>query len=48
MDLVPALTAAGTAINDTIGDALPIALPIGAGLLAVTIGWRLFKRFVRG
>lgn len=48
IDLGDGLTAAGTAITTQVGDALPIALPIGGALLAVGIGWRFFKRFVKG
>lgn len=48
IDITAALTAGGTAITDQLEAALPIALPIGAGILAVTIGWKFFKRFVRG
>lgn len=48
IDLGTGLTAAGTAIETQISAALPIALPIGAAVLAVTIGWKFFKRFVRG
>lgn len=48
IDMSAGLTAAGAAINEQVGAALPIALPIGAGILAVTLGWRFFKRFVKG
>lgn len=48
IDLGGGLTAAGASITEQVGAALPIALPIAGTLLAVSIGWKLFKRFVRG
>lgn len=48
IDLGTGLTAAGTAVETQVNAALPIALPVGAAILAVTVGWKLFKRFVRG
>lgn len=48
IDLGAGLTAAATALTEQVAAALPIALPIGAAILAVTIGWKLFKRFARG
>lgn len=48
IDLGGSLSAAVTAITEQVGGALPIALPVAGAILAVTIGWRLFKRFVRG
>lgn len=48
IDLGSGLTAAGASITEQVGAALPIALPIAGTLLAVGIGWKLFKRFVRG
>lgn len=48
IDLGSGLTAAGASITAQVGAALPIALPIAGTLLAVGIGWKFFKRFVRG
>lgn len=48
IDIVSALSGAVTAINAQVGGALPIALPVAGAILAATIGWKLFKRFVRG
>ena len=38
----------GTVQNDlmsSIGAAAPIALAVGGVILAITLGWKLFKRF---
>lgn len=48
LDLGTAITAAQGSILDQVGGALGPALIVGGGILAVTIGWRLFKRFARG
>lgn len=48
IDLADGLADAVTAINEQVGGALPIALPVAGAILAAGIGWRLFKRFVRG
>lgn len=48
IDLGTSLTAAVTAITTQVAAALPIALGVGGTILAVVIGWKLFKRFVRG
>lgn len=48
IDLVGSLAEAVSAITEQVGGALPIALGVGGLILAATIGWRLFKRFVRG
>jgi phage protein D len=48
IDLGTALTSAATAITTQVGDALPVALPVAGAILAVGIGWKIFKRFVRG
>lgn len=42
------LTGAASVINDNVNAALPVALPIGGAILAVGVGWRLFKRFAKG
>lgn len=48
-------TAFGTALStiqtnaeSLMGTALPVALGIAGVVIAVNIGWRLFKRFSRG
>lgn len=48
INIVDALSGAVTAIQEQVGGALPIALPIAGAILAAGIGWKLFKRFVRG
>lgn len=48
IDLVGSLGAAVTAINEQVGGSLPLALGVGGAILALGIGWKLFKRFVRG
>jgi phage protein D len=48
IDLTTGMTAAATAVSTQVNAALPIALPIGGAILALGIGWKLFKRFVRG
>ncbi len=48
IDLGTALTAAAAEVTEQVGGALPVALPVAAAILAVTVGWKLFKRFVRG
>lgn len=48
IDLGAALTTAATAITDQVGAALPAALGVGAAIIAVTVGWKIFRRFVRG
>lgn len=48
ISITTGLTDAAETLSDSVNAALPVALPIGAAILAVTIGWKLFKRFVRG
>lgn len=48
IDLGANLAAAGAEVTEQVAAALPVALPIAGAIIAVTIGWRLFKRFVRG
>lgn len=48
IDIVSALSGAVAEITEQVGGALPVALPVAGALLAATIGWRIFKRFVRG
>lgn len=47
-DLGAALSDAAAQVTAQVGDALPVALPIGGGIMALFIGWRIFKRFARG
>lgn len=42
------LATAITTVSDVISTNIPLALAIGAGLLAVFVGWRIVKRFVSG
>jgi hypothetical protein len=48
IDLGSALGTAGSSITAQVAGALPAALAVGAAIIAVTIGWKIFKRFVRG
>lgn len=48
IDLGGSVALAVTAITTQIVAVLPLALPVAGSILAVTIGWKLFKRFVRG
>lgn len=48
IDLGTGLSTAATEITGQVGAALPIALGVGAAILAVTVGWKIFRRFVRG
>lgn len=45
MDLSTALDFA--AFTDAIGDVLVVAVPVGLTLLAVSVGWKYAKRFVK-
>lgn len=46
--LSSAMTAAASSIEGVIGNAVQVALPVAATILAITIGWRLFRNFTRG
>jgi hypothetical protein len=48
IDLGSGLTTAAAEITSQVGAALPVALGVGAAILAVTVGWKIFRRFVRG
>ncbi|WP_206348520.1 hypothetical protein [Leucobacter sp. CX169] len=48
IDLGAALGTAATSITTQVSAALPAALGVGAAIIAVTVGWKIFKRFVRG
>lgn len=48
IDLGTALSAAALEIQTQVGAALPVALPVAGAILAVGVGWKIFKRFVRG
>lgn len=48
IDLGAALGTAASSITAQVGSALPAALTVGAAIIAVTVGWRVFKRFVKG
>lgn len=43
-----AMTSAASSIQGTLGTAIEAALPVAGTILAVTIGWRLFRNFTRG
>lgn len=45
--LVTALTSAATSIMGALGDILPVVLPVGAGIVAVRIGWKFFKSLTK-
>ena len=46
--LSTAMSAAATQIESVIGNAINVALPVAGTVLAITIGWRLFRNFTRG
>lgn len=48
LDLGTALTGASADMFAQISPALTAAIPVALAVLAVTIGWRVFKRFARG
>ncbi|HEY4225915.1 MAG TPA: hypothetical protein VGM70_08890 [Pseudolysinimonas sp.] len=48
IDLGASLSDAADAVTAQVSGALPVALPIGGAILAIGIGWRLFKRFAKG
>lgn len=43
-----AMTSAASSIQGTVGNAVELALPVAATILAITVGWRLFRNFTRG
>lgn len=46
--LTTGLTAAQGNMFQGLQNALPVALPVAGVILAVTIGWRIFKRMGKG
>ena len=55
METVTAITALNTAMSSAAGDiqgivgnAVQYAIPVAATILAITVGWRLFRNFTRG
>ncbi len=48
IDLGTGISSAGASITEQVAAVLPVALPIGGSIIAVGIGWRLLKRFVKG
>lgn len=46
--LVAAMGTAATSIQGVVNSAVEVALPVAATILAITIGWRLFRNFTRG
>ena len=47
-DLAAAIQGAVDQVTAQVGASLPITLPLAGGLLAVGIGWRFAKRFLKG
>jgi hypothetical protein len=45
--LVTAITTAAATLQDQFGDVLGIALPVAATILAASIGWKVFRRFIK-
>lgn len=41
------LTAAATSVTTELTPAISAAIPIGATILAVGIGWKMFRKFVK-
>jgi hypothetical protein len=48
IDLGAGLQDASDSVTAQVSGALPVGLSIGGVILAVGIGWKLFKRFARG
>lgn len=48
IDLGTSIGTATAEITTQVGAVLPAALAVGGALIAVSIGWRVLKRFVRG
>ena len=46
--LISTLTSTAAEMQTTIGQVVGVALPVAAGVLVITIGWRLFRNFTRG
>jgi hypothetical protein len=47
-DLGASIQAAVDQVTAQVGASLPIVLPIAGGLLAIGIGWKFAKRFIKG
>ena len=47
-DLGAAIQAAVDQVTAQVGASLPIVLPLAGGLLAVGIGWKFARRFLKG
>lgn len=47
-DLGTAIQGAVDQVTAQVGASLPIVLPIAGGLLAIGIGWKFAKRFIKG
>ena len=48
LDLGTAIQAAVDQVSAQVGASLPIVLPLAGGLLAVGIGWKFARRFLKG
>ena len=46
--LSTAMSSAASSIEGVISNAVSVSLPIAGTILAITIGWRLFRNFTRG
>lgn len=46
--LVTAMGTAASSIQGLVGNAVENAIPVAATILAITVGWRLFRNFTRG
>ena len=46
--LVTSMGTAATTIQSLIGNAVEYAIPVASTVLAITVGWRLFRNFTRG
>lgn len=44
LDIGDAASTASASILSQLGGVLPVALAVGAAVIAVTIGWRFFKK----
>lgn len=43
-----AMQTAASTIQGLVGNAVEYAIPVAATILAITVGWRMFRNFTRG
>jgi len=43
-----AMQSAATTIQGLVGNAVEYAIPVAGTILAITVGWRMFRNFTRG